>query len=263
MASETVIQDTAARSKAVEEYILHHVGNTPNWHLPGLFDFDLPGFSMHALMLMIAGGLLLYLFLRHYDPEARIPGRVGNFLEIFVLFVRNEIAINCLGEEDGRKMTPLFCGFFFFILTLNLLGLVPIFAGATANVNVTGGLAAVTLFFMIFGSMYRHGVAGFFGAFAPHGVPWPVLILLVPLEITGLFIKAFALTIRLFANMFAGHVMISALVGLVVVYGIAAAPAIGLAVAIYFLKILVAFLQAYIFTLLSAMFIGQTLNPAH
>ena len=79
----------------------------------------------------------------------------------------------------------------------------------------------------------------------------------------GLGIKAFALTIRLFANMLAGHIVISALVGLVIVYGLAALPALGLAVAIYFLKILVAFLQAYIFTLLSAMFIGQTFHPAH
>lgn len=263
MASETVIPDAAAKSAAVEEYILHHVGNSSEWHLPGLFHLNLPGFSLHALMLLIASGLLLFVFKWGYRPEDRVPRRLGNFLEIMVLFVRNEIAINCLGEEDGRKMAPLFCGFFFFIMTLNLMGLVPIFSGATANVNVTGGLAAVSLFFMIFGSIYRNGVKGFFGAFAPHGVPWPVLILLVPLEFIGLFIKAFALTIRLFANMFAGHVMISALVGLVVVYGLAGTPAIGLAVAIYFLKILVGFLQAYIFTLLSAMFIGQTLNPAH
>ena len=264
MAAETTAADHAAsRSEAVSEYILHHVADTDRWHLPNLFDLPLPGFTMHALMLFIAGGLLIYLFTRHYDPGARVPTRMGNLLEVFVLFVRNEIAINCMGEEEGRRMAPLLCGFFFFIFTLNLLGLVPFFASATANLSVTAGLAVVSLGFMTFGAIYRNGVGGFFSAFMPHGVPWPVLLLIVPLEFAGLFIKSFALAIRLFANMLAGHIMISALIGLVVIYGLTALPAIGLAVAIYFLKLLVAFLQAYIFTLLSAMFIGQMYHPAH
>lgn len=264
-AAVSAAMDTAARGQAVEEYIMHHVGNSDSWHLPGLFhlNFELPSFSLHALMLVLSALILFYLFLWRYRSDDRVPTGITNLLETFVLFIRDDIAINCLGEEDGRRMAPLFLSFFFFVLVLNLIGLVPIFASATANVNVTGGLAFITLLFMTFGAMYKNGVVGFFQAFVPHGVPWPVLIMLVPIEMIGVVIKAFALMIRLFANMLAGHIVISALIGLVVVFGLPALPAVGLAVCIYLLKILVAFLQAYIFTLLSAMFIGQIYHPAH
>ena len=259
------VADTAAKSTAVEEYIMHHVGNSTSWHIPGLFkvNFELPSFTLHALMLVFAAALLLYLFCVRYRKQDKVPSGMTNAFEAVIVFIRDEISINCLGDEDGRRMTPLFCSFFFFILALNLMGLIPIFASATANVNVTGGLALVSLFFMTFGAIYKNGIGGFVSAFVPQGVPWPVLIMLVPIEFVSVFIKAFALMIRLFANMLAGHIVISALVGLVVVFGLGALPAIGLAVGIYLLNIMVAFLQAYIFTLLSAMFIGQIYHPAH
>jgi len=143
------------------------------------------------------------------------------------------------------------------------MGLIPLFVTATANINVTGGLALITLSFMIIGTVIRNGMKGFCQAIIPSGVPIPVLFILVPIEIVGLFIKAFALMIRLFANMFAGHIVIFSLLGLVVLMGYVALPAIFLALFINVLEILVAFLQAYIFTLLSAMFIGQMFHPAH
>jgi len=192
-----------------------------------------------------------------------VPHGLTNLLEVFVLFIRDQISIACLGEKDGRKMAPLFCGFFFFILGLNLMGLIPIFRAATGNVNVTAALALITLTFMIGGSIYKNGVVGFIKVFIPHGVPWPILFLLTPIEFIGMFIKAFALTIRLFANMLAGHIVIYALLGLIVIFGLPALPAMGLAMGVYFLELFIAFLQAYIFTLLSAMFIGQTVNPEH
>ena len=257
--------DSAARAAAVEDYIMHHVGNSDYWHLPGLFhiDFEFPTFSLHALMLVLAALLMVYLFCIRYRHDARVPTGLTNMLEAIVLFVRDDIAINSLGEKDGRRMAHLFLSFFFFILILNLLGLVPIFASATANVNVTGGLACVTLLFMTFGAIYRNGFTGFVKAFVPDGVPWPVLILLLPIEFLGVLLKAFALMIRLFANLLAGHIIISALIGLVVIFGLGALPALGLAIGIYVLKIVVCFLQAYIFTLLSATFIGQIYHPAH
>ena len=192
-----------------------------------------------------------------------MPHGLTNLLEIFVLFIRDQISIPSLGEKDGRRMAPLFCSFFFFILGLNLLGLIPIFRAATGNVNVTGALALVTLTFMIFGSIYKNGFMGFVKVFMPSGVPWPILILLTPVEFIGMFIKAFALTIRLFANMLAGHIVIYALLGLIVIFGWAALPAMALAMGVYFLELFIAFLQAYIFTLLSAMFIGQMVHPEH
>ena len=198
-----------------------------------------------------------------YRKNDLVPHGLTNLLEVFVVFVRDQISIAGLGEKDGRKMAPLFCSFFFFILGLNLMGLVPIFRTATGNVNVTAALALITLTFMIFGSIYKNGFMGFVKAFIPHGVPWPLLFLLTPIEFIGMFIKAFALTIRLFANMLAGHIVIYALLGLIVIFGWVALPAMALAMGVYFLELFIAFLQAYIFTLLSAMFIGQMVHPEH
>lgn len=251
------------KSAVLQQFIMHHVSNSQEWALP-FFKVHLPApLSLHGLMLLI-GSALLILFVgvlcRKNDP---VPRRWTSIIEVFALFVRNNLCIPNLGEEDGRRMAPLFCTFFFFILTLNLMGLVPLFAAATANVNVTASLALITLGFMIFGAIYRNGVMGFVQTFVPHGVPWPVLILLVPIEFLGIFIKAFALTIRLFANMLAGHIVIFSLLGMVYIFGLYGLPSIFLALGIYLLEVFVAFLQAYIFTLLSAMFIGQMYHPAH
>jgi F-type H+-transporting ATPase subunit a len=116
---------------------------------------------------------------------------------------------------------------------------------------------------MIFGAMYRHGVVGFFKGFIPHGIPWFVLIIMVPIEIVGLFIKSMALMIRLFANMLAGHIVIFSLLGLIFVFGLVALPIMVMALGIYLLEVFVAIFQAFIFTLLSAVFIGQRYHPAH
>ena len=100
-------------------------------------------------------------------------------------------------------------------------------------------------------------------SYVPSGIPWPILIIIVPLEVLGVAIKCIALTIRLFANMFAGHIVVFSLLGLMVTFGAAALPAVVMALAIDLLEIFIALLQAYIFTLLSAMFIGQMYHPAH
>jgi F-type H+-transporting ATPase subunit a len=250
---------------ALDQYIMNHVQNAQQWHLPFLPPIHLPGFlTLHGLMLLIATGLLLILLLRPRHAESRIPSKWGNALEILVLFIRDEVAVPCLGPEDGKKLTPLFCTFFIFILFLNLMGMIPFFSTATANFNVTGALALITLCFMIFGAMYKNGIKGFSHALIPSGVPVPLLFLLVPIEFVGLFIKAFALMIRLFANMLAGHIVILALLGLIIILGYFTLPFMFvMALAIYLLEVFVAFLQAYIFTLLSAMFIGLMYHPAH
>jgi len=248
----------------LNNYINHHIMNSYEWNLPFINPIQLPKFlSLHGVMLIIAGVTVFLLFGILYNKKKRVPIGITNLLEMFVIFIRDEIAINALGKEDGRKMTPLFCTFFFFILILNLMGLIPIFVTATANVNVTAGLALITLSFMIFGALYKNGVSGFLKAITPSGVPIPVLIILVPIELLGLFVKTFALTIRLFVNMLAGHIVIFSLLGMVVLIGVVALPAVLLALLINLLEIFIAFLQAYIFTLLSAMFIGQMYHPEH
>lgn len=252
--------------EAVQAYIQHHTMDNPHeWAIPFLGHVPLPApFSLHALMLLICGGLLILLFGTLYRKDDQAPRGITNLLELFVIFVRDQLVIPNVGHEDGRRLTPHFCTLFFFILGLNLMGLIPLFSTATANISVTAALAATTLLVMIGGGIVRNGPVGFIKSFLPHGVPWPVLIILFPIEIIGLFIKPFALTIRLFANMVAGHMVLFSIIGLAVSFGLVAAlPAVGMAVGIYFLEILVAFLQAFIFTLLSAMFVGSLMHPAH
>jgi len=252
------------RAKATESFVMHHVANGHHWGpLPGV-NIPLPSFlPIHALMLIIGAVILHQLFVVRYNHKAKVPTGMTNALESFVVYMRDEISIQFLGEEDGRKMAPLFITFFFFILTLNLMGLIPLFATATSNVNVTASLALITLAFMIFGTIYKNGVLGFFQAFIPPGIPWPLLLIIVPLEFIGMFIKVLALTIRLFANMLGGHIAIFALLGLVVTYGLGGLPFMVLALGVYLLEVLVSVLQAYIFTLLSAVFIGMMYHPAH
>ena len=248
----------------LEEYILHHMQDSSQWRLPFLPPLQLPYFlSLHGLMLIIAAVFLVGLFCFVYDKKARVPRRFTNLLEVLVIFIRDEIAVKSIGEEDGRRMTPFLCTMFFFILTLNLMGLIPIFSAATANPNVTGALAFFTLCFMIFGTIYKNGFKGFQKALVPAGVPKGILIILVPIEFLGLFIKAGALMIRLFANMLAGHMVIFAMLGLVLLLGLVALPSVLLAVCIGVLEVFIAFLQAYIFTLLTAVFIGQMYHPQH
>ena len=248
----------------LEHYVKEHLLNSTEWHLPFLPPIPLPAFlTLHGFILILAALILIFLFVVLYDKKARVPTGMTNLLETFVVFVRDEIAINFLGEEDGKRFTPLLCTFFFFILLINLMGLIPIFPAVTANINVTAAFAFITFTIMTIGAVLRNGLGGFFRAVTPSGVPWPILLFLVPIEIFGLFIKAFALMIRLFANMLAGHIVIFSLLSLVIILGWVALPAVFLAVGINLLEVMIAFLQAYIFTLLSAIFIGQMYHPQH
>ena len=254
------------KTEAVQNYILHHVtDNKEEWHLP--FGIHIPlseTFSLHALMLVLGAVFCVVTFSVMYDKSKTVPSGLTNMLEAFIVYIRDEISIPSLGFEDGRRMTPFFCTLFFFILGLNLMGLIPLFSTATANINVAAGLAIITLTVMILGAILKNGPVGFIKAFIPHGVPFPVLFLIMPLELAGTVVKAFALTIRLFANMIAGHIVLFSLLGVILIVGyVAALPAIIMALAIYILEIFVAFLQAYIFTLLSALFIGMVHHPSH
>jgi len=256
------------KTEQVTEYITHHVLDGGSWSIGTLhLDFahaNLPAaFRLSGLMSLLGAALLCWLYCRLYNHRARVPRGWTNLLESIVVFVRDEISIPYLGKEDGRHFAWFFITQFTLILTLNLMGLIPIFGSATASLSVTAALAFTTFVALVGWAMQRHGVLGFFKNFIPHGVPVPVLFLLVPIEIVGVFIKSFVLAIRLFANMFAGHIVLFAMIGMAVIYGLAGLPAIGLALFVFMLEILVAFLQTYIFVMLSAIFIGQMLHPEH
>ena len=265
-----------AGGNTVQDYINSHLVDSNVWSiLPGgLLNVTLiPKFSifgyefskgLHAIMLLIGSLILFLLFGVLYKKNSKVaPKGLTNLLEIWVLFVRDEICVAYLGDRDGRKLAPFFLTFFFLIWTLNLMGLFPIFSTATSNLSVTAGLSLSVLTLMVLLGVGKHGIFGFLKIFAPSGVPAPVLLLLFPIELMGLFIKPFALTIRLFANLLAGHIVVLSIVGLIVTFGIFGLPALFLGLFIYALELLVAFIQAYIFTMLSAMFLGDILHPHH
>lgn len=270
----SAVASVSSGGQDVSEYIIHHLVNSDSWHpLPGvgvpllgdihLFGIDL-GLTLHSLMLIIAGGIVYFLFGFLYKKHSgRAPSGMTNMLEFLVLFVRDEICINYLGEEDGKRLAPFFLNFFFLVLVMNLMGLIPIFSTATANINVTMGLALITLTMMIVGGIGKNGLVGFIHIFLPPGVPKPIYVILFPIEVMGLFIKPFALTMRLYANMLGGHIVIFSLLGLIITFGWFGLPALGLALFIFFLELLVAFIQAYVFTMLSAMFVGSMMHPSH
>jgi F-type H+-transporting ATPase subunit a len=267
------MSQAASGKENIEEFIIHHLTDSDKWQpIPGIkipllsdlkagiVDMSL---TLHVLMLLIAGTILFVLFGLLYKKKSGAPTGITNMLEVLVSFVRDEICINYLGEKDGKRLAPFFLNFFFLILVLNLMGLVPLFSTATANINVTAGFALITLSMMIIGGIIKNGPIGFVHVFLPPGVPPPLYIILFPIEVMGMFIKPFALTMRLFANMLGGHIVIYSLLGLIMSFGWAGTPSILLALFIYMLELLVAFIQAFIFTLLSAMFVGSMLHPSH
>jgi F-type H+-transporting ATPase subunit a len=182
-------------------------------------------------------------------------------LETVIVYVRDEIARPNLGEKTGKYL-PYLLTVFFFILTCNLLGLVPFGATATANISITVVLAVFTFIVTQFA-----GTKDYWGhIFNPPGVPLALKPILIPIEFIGIFTKPFALAIRLFANMTAGHLVILNLIGLIFIigrtFGTGAGYGTGVAASfmvlfVYGLELLVSFIQAYVFTILSALFIGM------
>ncbi|HOW97948.1 MAG TPA: F0F1 ATP synthase subunit A [Kiritimatiellia bacterium] len=262
-AAETSVETRTAVHDYIVRHAMYHMAESDSWNLPyvhlrflDIFRYDATMVIVSALLLVAAVSLI---WRRRRDP----PRGMTALLEFYVLFIRDKICGAFIGDRLGRRLTPYFCTLFLFILTMNLLGLVPLFSAATNNINVTGALALLTLGLMLVGSVFENGLRGPLKAMAPPGVPWPLLIILVPVEFISTLGKAFALMIRLFANILAGHVIIFCLLGLVVILGYAALPAILLAIVLFFFELFVCFFQAYIFTLLSAIFIGQFVHAEH
>jgi F-type H+-transporting ATPase subunit a len=251
------------KTDAVQAFIMEHVRDSHTLELPFL-TLELPEFlSLHGFMVIMTAVVLMVIALFIRRKQDDVPRGLANLVELFVVFIRDNIAVPYLGEVDGRKFTPRFCTFFSFIAMANLLGLIPSVPSPTTNISVPLALSMVTLGFMVVGAVIRNGFVGFFKGLMPSGVPWPILIILVPIEFIGLFIRAGALTIRLFANILAGHLVLLNLFSLVVIFGIVALPVVALALVVYMIEIFVAIFQAYIFTMLSAVFIGQQYHPAH
>ena len=266
--------------------IFHHTGDSHVVELPfGLGEWHLPGPWMVGgidlsptkhVVLMILGAFLVFVTMwyggrqierRH--REGKGPRGLGAAVEALVLFVRNDVAIANIGH-GGERFAPYVLTLFFFILYCNLLGLLPWGAAATGNLAVTAALALTAFLTIEISGMVALGPKGYIKTIVmvPPGMKGAgaviMAVIMTPVELIGKIVKPFALTLRLFANMTAGHFVILVLLGLIFVFGTAPAPikgivvvgSIGLTLFMMCLELLVAFLQAYIFALLTSVFIG-------
>ncbi len=216
-----------------------------------------------VVMMLVVGLMLIWLFqslAKSYAKNGSIPKGMGRFFEPIVLYIRDDIAIANIGENKYKKYMPFLLTVFFFIWFLNMFGLTPLGVNVTGNIAVTTALALIVFLLTTFTGTkdyWRH-------IFDPlgDGMPWAgkilIYIILVPIEILGLFIKPFALLIRLYANMTAGHVVLMSLIGLIFIFKswIGGPLSFGLSFAISLIELLVALLQAYIFTMLAALYFG-------
>jgi len=289
--------------------IIHHVSNSdishPILHLPTIFGIDF-SVTKHVFMLWLVAvlvGISIIVPVRKFLANGRpVPNGWANAIEAIVQFIRDSIVKPNVGPKWVMTWTPLILTFFFFILFANGIGMVPIFdvlgalnrfvlgvpgsdshnvingmlhggPTATGNFNVTAGLATVTFFAIMVGGTMAHGFIQHWKNLVPHGLAWPVYIILIPIEIMGLIVKPFALTMRLAANMTGGHIALLALLSLMAIFGemfhstIAgvgvALVSVPMAVAISGLEIIVVLVQAYVFTLLTSVFIGMAINVHH
>jgi F-type H+-transporting ATPase subunit a len=287
------------------ETILHHIANNsghPIIPLPKIFGIDF-SITKHVFMLWFVALLVFVLItwvVRRYRKQGPVPSGLGNALETVVEYIRDSIVQPNVGDKWVNTWAPLILTLFAFIFTANVIGLIPIFdvlrllnhwvlharadsmlgrlleggTTATANFNVTAGLALITFISIIIAGSKEHGFFQHWKNMVPRGLAWPIYILLIPIEILGMFVKPFTLTMRLAANMTGGHIAILAVLSLVFIFtemaktalaGIAVGILISipLAVGISGLEIIVVLVQAYVFTLLSAVFIGMVIHVHH
>lgn len=236
-------------------------------HLPQIHLFGLDvSITKHVVFMWLAVLLLIIIFIyvaRSYK-KSLVPRGVTNLTELLIVFVRDEIVKPTIGKGYERFL-PYLLTVFFFILTCNFLGLIPYGSTATSNIAVTSTLAVISFIVIQAGGMMKNGVFGYFKGLVPHGIPMWLLPIMIVVELLGLFTKPFALAVRLFANMTAGHIVILALLGLIFILRtyFVVPVSISFALFIFLLEILVAIIQAYIFTMLSSLFIGMAVHQEH
>lgn len=269
--------------------VFHHTGDAHELDFAPFFSIHLPQWqpvhlfgltidlspTRHVLFMMLAAiltFLLMWLTARGVSRarrENRAPGGFSGAMEAFVLYIRDEVGIANIGKETGARYAPLVVTLFFFILIANLLGLVPWGASATGNLAVTGALAVLAFVVIEIGGLIKLGPGGYMRSIFPRipGMEGPVGVLMSivmgPLEILSKLVAPIALAVRLFGNMLAGHFVVLSLFGVVFLFGTLdyfrwgiGIATVAVVIAVMLLEIFVAFLQAYIFALLSATFIG-------
>jgi F-type H+-transporting ATPase subunit a len=298
---------TAGEKFNAGEAIISHVANSgldhPLIHLPKVYGIDF-SVTKHVLMIwLVAGGLFLlitWVVRRYLRQDRLVPSGFMNALEAVVEFIRDSIVQPNVGSKWVRTWTPLIATLFVFILGANVIGLIPIFDAlallnhtvlhlpedsfyvrmlhggttATGNFNVTAALATITFVAIIVAGARAHGFVQHWKNMVPHGLPGPIYLILIPIEIMGMFVRPFALTMRLAANMTGGHIAILAILSFVFIFtelfgraiagvGVGLLLSLPMAVGISGLEIIVVLVQAYVFTLLTAVFIGMAIHAHH
>lgn len=273
---------------------LEHVNDTGEWvlfeSLGGGLELHLPSFHLFGHHFQLTKFMILELLaalviigiyvwpggLARRASDGKPPkGAFWNTFESLLTFIRNEVAKPYIGEHDADKYVPFLWTMFLFVLFCNLLGMFPFLGSPTASLAVTGGLAFCSFLLIHGAAIAKLGPIHYAQSYIPHtGLPiWaalPLVVLIAFIEIFGHLIKAFVLAVRLFANMLGGHTVLAVILGFIVMarhtgflfWPVTAASVVGV-VALSFLELFVAFLQAYIFVFLTALFLGGTLHPEH
>jgi F-type H+-transporting ATPase subunit a len=237
-------------------------------------DFIITKFMVLEVVIAVIIALLFVTLAARLKGGHLPQGKLWQLLEVFLLYIRDKVARPCIGDHDADRFVPFLWTMFFFVLGCNLMGMVPWMGSPTGALATTAALALTTFLVVCGSSIKQFGFVGFLKAQVPHmDLPKPIAVVLIPLifaiEILGLFIKHGVLAVRLLANMMAGHVVLSvilafigasAVAGQYVWGGVTVASVLG-ATALSLLELFVAFLQAYIFTFLSALFIGAAVHP--
>ncbi len=242
-----------------------------------LFQWGPVEFTNHMVLILVATILLLIVMPLTVGRNVMVRKGFGNAIEAICLYLRDEVARPFLHDKTDKYICYLWT-MFFLILTMNLLGMVPfnhiffLFTGkqvhligpATANIYITGALAFVSFLLFHVAGMHEQGILSYFKNLSPK-VPWPLMPFMFMMELLSTFVRMFSLAVRLFANILAGHLLLAVLISLIVMfksYPAAFGSVVGY-VCMSFLEIFVAFLQAYIFTFLTAIFIGFAVEPDH
>ncbi len=299
--------EAAAEGFNAGETIIEHVANSsidhPLIHLPTVLGVDM-SVTKHVFMLWLVAAIsfvgITFVVRRYLRQERLVPSGFMGALEIAVEFIRDTIVQPNVGNKWVMTWAPLLLTLFFFILGANVIGIIPIFdvlsllnhtvlhlpeesffaqvlhggTTATGNFNVTAALATISFFAIIVAGSRAHGFVKHWKNMVPHGLPFPIYFLLIPIEIMGMFVRPFALTMRLAANMTGGHIAILAILSFVFIFaelagqavvgiGVGAVLSLPLAVGISGLELIVILVQAYVFTLLTAVFIGMAIHAHH
>ena len=276
-AVDTLHQVAAAHSEdahGAEEGvdIVHHLADARTMEFPPFGEIHLPEIHLFGLDLSItkytvymwvAAALLLGILLPMARRRGGVYHGIYNAFEALIVYVRDEIVYANIGREDGRPYVPFIATLFFFILFMNLLGLVPYGGTPTGNLAVTGVLALFSMVVIEISGIVVNGPVRYAKSLVPEGVPMFLAPIMIPIEIIGHFAKPFALMIRLFANMTAGHVVILSMLGLIFLLKawLVVPISVGFALFIFLLELLIAFIQAYIFSVLTAVFINLSRHP--